>query len=81
VSDRFRVSARFGLQSAAAVSETVVPAGDAMPVLVVTDNALSREILTDQLSARSVRAGPRTNWFEALAVLRKAIARGGRIGA
>jgi len=58
------------------VSETVVPAGDAMPVLVVTDNALSREILTDQLSARSVRSDHAQTGSDALAALRQAIARG-----
>jgi len=72
----FRVTARFGLQRGAAVSETVVPAGDAMPVLVVTDNALSREILTDQLSARSVRSDHAQTGSDALAALRQAIARG-----
>src|SRR5882724_6387997 len=68
----FRVTARFGLQSAAAVSEAVVPAGDAMSVLVVTGNALSREILTDQLSARSVRAYHAQTGSDALAAVREA---------
>src|SRR6266436_128974 len=76
----FRVTARFGLQSAAAVSETVVPAGDAMSVLVVTGNALNREILTDQLSTRSVRADHVQTGSDALAALREAIARGGQYG-
>src|SRR3984893_9651006 len=76
----FRVTARFGLQSAAAVSETVVPAADAMQVLVVTGNALSREILTDQLSARSVHADHAQTGSDALAAWREAIARGGPYG-
>jgi two-component system sensor histidine kinase/response regulator len=76
----FRVTARFGFQSAAAVGETVVSAGDAMPILVVTGNALSREILTDQLSARSVRAGHAQTGSDALAAWREAIARGGPYG-
>jgi two-component system, sensor histidine kinase and response regulator len=72
----FRVTARFGLQSGAAVSEAVVPAGDGMPVLVVTDNALSRDLLTDQLSARSVRSDHAQTGSDALAALPQAIARG-----
>ncbi len=76
----FRVTARFELQSAAALSDTVAPAGDAMPILVVTGNALSREILTDQLSARSVRADHAQTGSDALAALRPAIARGDPYG-
>jgi len=64
----FRVTARFGLQNAGAVSETVVPAGDGMPVLVVTGNALTREILTDQISVRSVRADRAQTGSDALAL-------------
>jgi two-component system, sensor histidine kinase and response regulator len=72
----FSVTARFELQSAAAVSETVIPAGDATPVLVITGNALNREILVDLLSARSARADHVQTGSEALAGLREAIARG-----
>jgi len=76
----FCVTARFGLQSAAAVSETVVPADDGMPVLVVTGNALSSEILADQLSARSVRADHAQTGSDALAALHEATVRGGPYG-
>src|ERR1700756_5546407 len=76
----FSVTARFGSQSAAAVTEAVVPAGDAMPVLVVTGNALNREILTDQLSVRSIPADHAQTGSDALAALGEVIARGRRYG-
>ena len=72
----FRVTAQFGLQNATAVSETVVPAGDGMPVLVVTGNALNREVLADQLSARSVRVDHAQTGSDALAALHEASVRG-----
>jgi signal transduction histidine kinase/DNA-binding response OmpR family regulator len=75
----FRVTARFELQSAAA-SERADPACDARPVLVVTGSALNREILTDQLSARSVRADYAQTGSDALAALCEALARGAPYG-
>jgi signal transduction histidine kinase/CheY-like chemotaxis protein len=75
VGSSFGVTARFGLQSAAATRETAGLTCGGMPVLVVTNNALNREILTDQLSARSVRAGSTQTGSEALAALYAATVR------
>ena len=76
VGSSFRVTARFGLQSVAATKETADLTCGGMPVLVVTNNALNREILTDQLSARSVRTGLTQTGSEALAAVCAAIVRG-----
>ena len=76
VGSRFRCITRFGLQSDAANSIEIAnrPCGD-MPVLVVAGNALNREILTDQLSARDVRVDQVQTGSEALAALRTATLR------
>jgi two-component system, sensor histidine kinase and response regulator len=76
VGSTFSVTARFGLQSAATTRETAGPAWGGMPILVVTTNALNREILIDQLSARSVRAGSTQIGSEAHAALYAAAVRG-----
>jgi CheY-like chemotaxis protein len=75
----FRVTARFELQSTAA-SERGDSACEARPVLVVTGSVLDREILSDQLSARSVRADYAQTGSDALAALREALARGAPYG-
>jgi signal transduction histidine kinase/CheY-like chemotaxis protein len=76
VGSSFSVTGRFGLQITAATRETADLTCDGMPVLVVTNNALNREILTDQLSARLVRAGSTQTGSEALAALYAAAVRG-----
>jgi len=81
VGSSFRFTARFGLQREAV--KKIKPASRAcggMPVLVVSDSALNREILTDQLSARAVRADQAQTGSEALAALRAAALRGDPYG-
>ncbi|MFL5268393.1 MAG: response regulator [Stellaceae bacterium] len=52
---KFRCTARFGLQRPAAERiESGNPPLGGMPVLLVSDNPFTREILSDQLSARGV---------------------------
>lgn len=73
VGSTFRFTARFGLQSEAAKKiEAASLACGGMRVLVVCDNALNREILTDHLSASAVRVGQAQTGAEALAALRAA---------
>ena len=76
VGSTFRFTARLGLQSEVA-KKTEIPgrACDGMPVLVVSANALNREILTDQLSARAVRTGQAQTGSEALEALLAAVFR------
>src|SRR6202043_3290990 len=77
VGSSFRFTARFGLQKGVARGvETASRACGGIPVLVVSDNALNREILTDQLSARAVRVSQAQAGSEALAALRGAALRG-----
>ncbi|MBV8132202.1 MAG: response regulator [Alphaproteobacteria bacterium] len=69
----FRFTARFGLQSASAKkSETASRAYGGTRVLVVSANALNREILTDQLTSRAARSDQVQTGEEALAALRAA---------
>jgi two-component system sensor histidine kinase/response regulator len=73
VGSTFRFTARFALQSGAATkigAASLACAG--MRVLVVSANALSREILTDHLSASAVHVGQAQTGAEALAALRAA---------
>ena len=76
VGSTFRFTARLGLQSEAA-EKTEIPnrACDSMRVLVVSANALNREILIDQLSARAVRSGQAQMGSEALEALGAAVFR------
>src|SRR5271166_644776 len=77
----FRVTARFGLQREAVKKiETISRACGGMPVLVVSDNALNREILTDQLSARAVRSEEAQTGLEALTLLEAAALTGDPYG-
>ncbi len=73
VGSKFRFTARFGVQrlGASSIENTSRPCGG-MPVLVVADNALNREILNDQLSARNVPVHQVRTGTAALAVLRAA---------
>ena len=76
VGSTFRFTARFGLQREAV--EKIEPASrvvGAMPVLVVCDNGLNREVLADQLSARAVPSSQARTGSEALAALRAAALR------
>jgi len=76
VGSTFRFMARFELQCEEA--KKVEPARRAcstMPVLVVCDKGLNREVLVDQLSARAVPSGQARTGSEALAVLRAAALR------
>jgi CheY-like chemotaxis protein/HPt (histidine-containing phosphotransfer) domain-containing protein len=73
VGSSFRFTARFGRQREAA--EKLEPASrfcGRKPVLVVSENALVREILSDQLAGRAARAGWAQTGSEALAALRTA---------
>jgi two-component system, sensor histidine kinase and response regulator len=73
VGSTFRFTARFGLPSEAAKKiEAASLACGGMRVLVVCDNALNHEILTDHLSANAVRVGQARTGAEALAALRAA---------
>jgi two-component system, sensor histidine kinase and response regulator len=78
---RFHFTARFGLQSEAAkgIGAGGRPCGG-MPFLVVTDNALDREILSDQLSSRNVRFDQARTASAARALLRAAVSRGEPFG-
>jgi CheY-like chemotaxis protein/HPt (histidine-containing phosphotransfer) domain-containing protein len=78
---RFRFTARFGLQIEPAnrIETGVRPCGG-MPVLVVAGNALNREILHDQLSARNVPVHQVQTGSDALEVLRAAVLRGDPFG-
>jgi two-component system, sensor histidine kinase and response regulator len=77
VGSTFRFTARFGLQNEAAnKTEIARPACGSMRVLVVSDDALNREILTDYLSARAGRVSQAQAGAEALAALRAAALRG-----
>jgi response regulator RpfG family c-di-GMP phosphodiesterase len=76
VGSSFRFTARFGLQPQPVRRiEVARRAFGAMPVLVVSQSALNREILTDQLSAQAVRSGQAQTGSEALAVLHAAALR------
>ena len=73
VGSTFRFTARFGLPGEAAKKiEAASLACSGMHVLVVCDNRLNREILTDQLSASAVRVDQAQTGAEALASLRAA---------
>ena len=81
IGSRFHVTARFGLQSEAAKRiGTGSRACGGRPVLIVTENALNRAILDDQLSARNVRFDQARSGSEALAALRIAARRGDPFG-
>jgi two-component system, sensor histidine kinase and response regulator len=73
IGSKFRFTARFELQSLGVdgIENASRPCGE-MPVLVVADNALNREILSDQLSARNVPVHQVRTGSAALAVLRAA---------
>jgi signal transduction histidine kinase/CheY-like chemotaxis protein/HPt (histidine-containing phosphotransfer) domain-containing protein len=75
VGSSFRFTARFGLPQPVRRIEVARRAFGAMPVLVVSQSALNREILTDQLSAQAVRSGQAQTGSEALAVLHAAALR------
>ena len=76
VGSTFRFTARFGLQPEAVKKPAPARrAVAAMPVLVVCDNGLNREVLADQLSARAVPSGQARTGCEALAALRAAALR------
>jgi signal transduction histidine kinase/CheY-like chemotaxis protein len=73
VGSRFRFSARFGLQPSPAPGfESSLRPHDGKPALIVTDNALNREILDDQLSAWSIPVRHAPTGSAALAALRAA---------
>ena len=76
VGSKFRFTARFELQrqEVSGIENVSRPYGG-MPVLVVADNALNREILNDQLSARKVPVHQVRTGAAALAVLRAAALR------
>jgi two-component system sensor histidine kinase/response regulator len=81
IGSHFRFNACFGVESQVFDPiETGSPVCDGLPVLVVTDNALSREILNDQLSARTIPAHLVRTGSAALAVLRTAAVRQDRFG-
>jgi len=81
VGSSFRFTARCQLQSEPVKKiETANRAVGSMRVLVVSDNALNREILTDQLSARAARYGQAQTGSEALTALRAAALRGDPYG-
>jgi len=76
VGSTFRFTARLGLQNETA-KNAEIPSRvcDSMRVLVVSANALNREILIDQLSSRAVRSGQAQTGSEALEALRAAVLR------
>jgi signal transduction histidine kinase/CheY-like chemotaxis protein len=76
VGSTFHFTARLGLPSEAS-KKTAIPriAGDTRRVLVVSANALNREILADQLSARDIRSDQTQTGSEALEALRAAVFR------
>ena len=76
VGSTFRFTARLGLQNETAKNAEIPSrACDSMRVLVVSANALNREILIDQLSSRAVRSGQAQTGSEALEALRAAVLR------
>jgi two-component system sensor histidine kinase/response regulator len=70
VGSKFRFTACFGVQKQAVDRiGTTSQAWGEMPVLIVADNALNREILNDQLSARNVPVRQARTGSAALAML------------
>ena len=77
IGSKFRFTARFGLQRVATDwTETSNPAFGEMPVLLASDNAFTREILNDQLSARGVAVHQVRSGSAALAAIRAGTLRG-----
>jgi signal transduction histidine kinase/CheY-like chemotaxis protein/HPt (histidine-containing phosphotransfer) domain-containing protein len=74
VGSTFRFTARLGLIGKGATATKSACGG--MRVLVVSSNALNREILTDQLSAREGRADQQQTGSGALAALKSAVLNG-----
>src|SRR6516162_6602112 len=76
VGSTFRFTARLGLQNETAKNAEIPSrACGSMRVLVVSANALNREILIDQLSSRAVRSGQAQTGSEALEALRASVLR------
>jgi len=81
VGSRFRFTACFGLQTDP--EQRIGSAGPlcgGLPVLIVVDSAINREILSDQLSARNVPVHQSRSGSDALAAIRVAALRRNRFG-